>query len=61
MKQTREKLRELDKETPIDNLLLFQGRISDLAPQFSDVNDYAEAKGAFVSIECRHCDRFSFQ
>lgn len=37
MKQTRDKLRELDKETLIDNLLLFQGRVSELERQVCDL------------------------
>ncbi len=39
MKQTREKLRELDKETLIDNLLLFQGRVSQLERQVRELKE----------------------
>jgi len=37
MKQTREKLRELDKETLIDTVLLFQGRVSELERQVREL------------------------
>lgn len=39
MKATREKLRELDKETLIDNLLLFQGRVSELERQVRELKE----------------------
>jgi len=37
MKQTREKLRELDKEALIDSVLLFQGRVSELERQVREL------------------------
>lgn len=45
MKQTREKLRELDKETLIDNLLLFQGRVSQLERQVRELKELTGLSG----------------